>query len=150
MWGAKKKIYRFYIGIDCGVSTGICIWSRESKTILQIDTVTIHRALEAVKCFLLLHPGEVLVRVEDARLRTWIPQGKNLKAELGRREGAGSVKRDAVIWEDFLSDLQVPFEMVAPKDNQTKVSADYFQKLTGYKGLTSKHSRDAGMLVCGF
>jgi hypothetical protein len=27
------------------------------------------------------------------------------------------------------------------------VSADYVKQLTGYTGITSKHSRDAGMLV---
>lgn len=106
--------------------------------------------MEMIKAWNLDHPGEVFVRVEDARQRTWVPWQKNEKAERGKREGAGSVKRDAKIWEDFLTDLGVPFEMVPPKNNKTKVSAEYLKQLTGYTGTTSKHARDAAMLVIGF
>lgn len=145
----KMKIYKYYIGIDCGVNTGICVWSREDKRIRHIATVRIHEAMEGVKFWHKTNPGGVFVRVEDARKRKWIPKQKDEKAERGRREGAGSVKRDALIWEDFLESLNVPFEMVAPKNNKTKVEADFFKKLTHYNGSTSTHARDAGMLVVG-
>lgn len=142
--------YKYYIGIDCGVNTGICIWSREEKEITFIATVKIHYAIKFVESWAHSWPGKIFVRIEDARKRKWIPKQKNEKAERGRREGAGSVKRDAVIWEDLLTDLGVDFEMVAPAKNKTKASADYFQKLTRYTGSTSEHARDAGMLVCGY
>lgn len=145
-----QKIYKYYIGIDCGVNTGICVWSREDKLIRHIATVRIHEAMEGIKFWHKSNPGQVFVRVEDARKRTWIPWQKDEKAERGKREGAGSVKRDAIIWEDFLEWLKVPFEMVAPKNNKTKVSADYFKKLTKYTGSTSEHARDAAMLVFGY
>lgn len=106
--------------------------------------------MEIVKAWHLTYPGRAMVRVEDARQRTWVPWQKNEKYERGKREGAGSVKRDAKIWEDFLKDLGIPFEMVAPKKNKTKVSDAYLQQLTGYAGKTSQHARDAAMLVIGF
>lgn len=146
----NNKRFKYYIGIDTGVHTGICIWSREDKVIRFISTLKIHAAMLTVKFWHESWPGQVFVRVEDARLRTWIPQQEDEKAERGRREGAGSVKRDAVIWEDFLTDLGVPFEMVPPKRNKTKVTAGYFKTLTKYDGITSSHARDAGMLVFGF
>lgn len=149
MWGQKKKLYKYYIGIDTGVQTGMCIWDREEKEITIISTVKIHHAIKDVENWVRAWPGQIYVRVEDARLRKWIPEEENEKAERGRREGAGSVKRDASIWEDFLTDLGVDFEMVAPKNNKTKVTADYFKNLTRYTGSTSKHARDAGMLVIG-
>lgn len=138
----------YYIGIDCGVNTGLCVWSTNRKRIEQIVTVPIHEAMDLIKTW---HefPGDIFVRVEDARLRKWIPRQKNENAERGRREGAGSVKRDAKIWEDFLTALNIPFKMVAPKNNNTKVAAEYFKKLTGYNGKTSEHARDAAMLVIG-
>lgn len=141
--------YTYYIGIDCGVKTGICIWSTKTKKIEQIKTVAIHQAMEVVKTWKEF-PGDIFVRVEDARQRKWVPWQKNAKAEMGKREGAGSVKRDAKIWEDFLTDLGVPFEMVAPKNNKTKVEAEYFKKISGFTGKSSNHARDAAMLVIGY
>lgn len=150
MWGTTIRLYKYYIGIDCGVDTGICVWSREDKRIRHIATVRIHEAMEGVKFWHQTNPGDVFIRIEDARKRTWIPEQKDEKAERGRREGAGSVKRDAIIWEDYLQWLGVDFEMVAPKNNRTKVSAEYFKNLTKHTGRTTEHGRDAGMLVVGY
>ena len=74
---------------------------------------------------------------------------KNMTAELGRAQGAGYVKAHCQIWEDFLTDYQIPFEAIAPRRNVTKLSADQFARITGYKGRTSEHARDAAMLVYG-
>ena len=64
--------------------------------------------------------------------------------------GGGSIggSRDATR-EDFLTDKKIPFEMVAPSRNSTKLSAEVFKRLTGWQGRTSEHSRDAAMLVFG-
>lgn len=143
----EKKQYDFLIGIDCGVNTGFAVYSKIDKKIVEIDSYKIHYALTRITYW---SKFSILVRVEDARLRTWIPQQKNEKAERGRREGAGSVKRDATIWQDFLEDSGIDFEMVAPKHNKTKIGADYFKKVTGYTSQTNQHARDAAMLVYGF
>ena len=66
-----------------------------------------------------------------------------------KQQGAGSIKRDAKIWEDFLNRKNIDFQMVNPTSRKTKINKDYFQKLTGYKGNTSEHGRDAAMLVFG-
>jgi hypothetical protein len=142
--------YQFYIGIDTGVETGFCIWNAKDKFIRYLDTLAIHKAMEEVKLWHQYWPGQVFVRFEDARQRKWIPRQKNEKAERGRREGAGSVKRDAKIWEDFLTELKVPFEMVAPMNNKTKLTAASFLKITGIKERCSVHARDAAMLVIGY
>lgn len=141
--------YTYYIGIDCGAKTGFCVWNAQLKLIRYLETVMIHQAMEEVQQLHQAWPGQVFVRIEDARLRSWIPRQKTESAERGRREGAGSIKRDAKIWEDFLKDRGIPFEMVAPKNNKTKVKADHFKKLTGYSKPTNEHSRDAAMLVIG-
>lgn len=145
-----KRRYRYYIGIDSGVNTGLAIWDRAETKFYLLETVKIHVALQHVsewhKAFM---RSGVMVRIEDARQRKMIPWGKDEKAERGRREGAGSVKRDATIWEDFLTDLGIDFEMIAPKDNVTKVTADFFKRATGYQAETNEHTRDAGMLIYG-
>jgi hypothetical protein len=139
----SMKRYDYYIGIDCGVNTGMCVWDAKDKNIWFIGTTNIHTAMEEVKRF--SKTAKIMVRVEDARQRKWFG---NTGRE--RLKGAGSVSRDAKIWEDYLKYLNVDFEMVAPKNNKTKMSAETFKKYTNYSGSTSVHARDAAMLVYGF
>lgn len=133
------------IGIDPGVKTGFATYSPESKT-LDCETTKIHTAFIFIKTLIEKHGlDSIFVRVEDARLRTWF--GKTGKE---RMKGAGSISRDSSIWEDFLKDIGVSFEMVHPKHNTTKLKANMFKMLTGYSGRTSEHARDAAMLCYKF
>lgn len=125
----KHLVYDIYIGIDTGVNTGFAVWCKSEKKLLVVSSFMIHTALDMVQKYHFMHNGSLKVRVEDARLRTWIPRQKNARDEAGLREGAGSVKRDAKIWEDFLTDNNIPFELVAPKNNKTKMKAEYFRKV---------------------
>lgn len=138
------KKYNYIIGIDPGVSTGFCVWNRPGKRIKVIGTLKIHEAISEVRLWHESTSGYLFVRVEDARKRKWF--GNSGREKL---QGAGSAKRDAKIWEDFLTDLGVNFEMVAPKNNKTKLNSKAFKKITGWEGKTNEHSRDAGMLVVG-
>lgn len=52
------------------------------------------------------------------------------------------------LWSEGL-DVKVFFEAVAPQRNRTKLSAGAFARLTGWKGRTNEHGRDAAMLVFG-
>ena len=133
--------HRYYIGIDCGVNTGVAIWDKEAKELIVVATMAIHKAMDIVRN---AHK-ESIVRVEDARKRVWF--GKSDREQL---QGAGSIKRDAKIWEDFLKDLSIDYEMVAPKKNKTKLSAERFSQLTKWNKSSSVHARDAAMLVFGF
>lgn len=143
----------YHIGIDTGTHTGIAVWDSRAKSFLSIDTVAIHKAMAIVAEYKekAAQEGERLfVRVEDARQRTWFGTERMPRdMERKRLQGVGSVKRDATIWRDYLADLGVVFEMVAPKDNTTKVTPDYFKKLTKWSKRTSEHGRDAAMLVFG-
>lgn len=73
----------------------------------------------------------------------------SFRNEIGRAKGAGSVERDCSIWEDFLADINIPCEMVAPKNNVTKLRQEAFANLTGWTQRTNEHERDAAMLVFG-
>jgi hypothetical protein len=143
----------YLIGIDPGVTTGLCIYYKPEKRICNLTSGTL------LQCLLLLRESiwwdrisndQVFIRMEDARLRKWIPRQKTPTAELGRREGAGYVKAHFAIWEDWFKIVGIPYELVAPKNNKTKVDAGYFNKLTGYDKRTNDHERDASMLVVGY
>ena len=140
------------IGIDPGTHTGVAVWDSREGKFLSLETLPIHRALEKVKE--MSHPfwhmdrlyhDDIQVVFEDARQRTWFGKG-DTSAKL---QGAGSVKRDCSIWEDFCKDYGIPFQAKPPVKGATKVSAEYFKMVSHYTGRTSEHSRDAAMLVIG-
>ena len=134
--------YDYYIGIDTGTHTGLAIWDSKENKFDLIKTDKIHVVIDIVKEY--VFNKSVFVRVEDARKRKWF--GKNSNAKL---QGAGSVKRDCTIWEDFLTYINAEFEMVDPTNNRTKLNAEQFKRITKYQGQTNEHNRDAAMLVYG-
>lgn len=140
-----------YIGIDTGTNTGIAVWDNRQRSFISVGCVAIHKALKIVEEYhqKALEAGtRCIVRVEDPRQRTWFKQMPR-EEERKKLQGVGSVKRDASIWEGFLSDMGVWFEMVAPKRNVTKLTHERFVAITKWKGRTNEHKRDAAMLVFG-
>lgn len=135
--------YDYVIGIDTGVHTGYALWNTQTKTIDEYGTFKIHEVL--FKILKLSDQHKVLVRVEDARKRS--NSSYNAKA---MAQGVGSVKRDAKIFEDFLTDYKIDFQLLAPSKTTTKMSAESFAKFTGITKRTSTHTRDAYMLVFRF
>lgn len=140
----NRSQYLFFIGIDTGVQTGLCIWDRRNKKILKLETTMIHRAMDSVISLQKTSFGKVMVRVEDARMATFKRDDDKHKTK-----GAGSVMRDAKVWEDFLTDMEIPFELVRPNNKMTKMNAETFRQRTGWKEKTSSHARDACWLVYG-
>ena len=143
---ATLKKYVYYIGIDPGVHTGFAVWDKINNKLQQVHTLKIHQAMLIIKYDYSDTPiwENTFVRVEDPRMATYLRGDDMHKAQ-----GAGSVKRDAGIWEDFLTQLGIPFEMVRPNKKTTKLNANTFKRITGYTGKTSVHGRDAAMLVFG-
>lgn len=136
----------YLIGLDPGKNTGLAVWDTETQTFAYINTMPIHKALDFAKTFV---DGTTRVYFEDARQRRWLPKDATSSEYRGHLMGAGSVKRDSVIWQDALTDWGIPFEMVPPRAGATKWDADTFARITGYKGRTSNHARDAALLVYG-
>ena len=134
-------MYRYYIGIDTGVNTGFAVYDRELKQLIRVSSTSIHELLHDMR-FVSVHFKDFLVVVEDARQ-------VQFNTDKMKAQGAGSVKRDAKIWNDFLDDYQIPYMMVRPKKSITKLSADEFKAITGWTERTNSHARDAAMLVWG-
>lgn len=145
-----------YIGIDTGVHTGFAVWNTDTKEFESLFCTDIHVAMYWVKHwkeFAEDNGVKLFVRVEDPRQRTWFGTERMSREEERKRlQGVGSVKRDASIWDAYLKDLGVSYEMVAPKRNVTKITHDTFASLTGWnkKKRTNEHMRDAAMLVYGY
>ena len=137
------------IGLDPGKNTGIAVWNTETQSFETVDTVLIHEALFAIWDRWAHYDDDVRVYFEDARKRQYLPRERNASEYRGKLMGAGSVKRDSVIWQDALTDWGIPFTMVPPRAGATKWTADTFRRITGYTGRTSNHARDAALLVYG-
>ena len=141
-----------YIGIDPGTHTGVAVWDSREGKFLSLETLPIHLALEKVKeianPFWLMdgaYHNDVYVIFEDARQRTWFGKGDTS----AKMQGAGSVKRDCSIWEDFCKYYELPFRAIPPVKGATKVSPEYFKLISHWTRRTSQHARDAAMLVIG-
>ena len=130
------------IGIDPGTNTGFAVWNITEQRFDEIKCLKIHKAIEEIAFMADL--CKLHVTFEDARKRKWF--GNAGREQL---QGAGSIKRDCSIWEDFLTDAKIPFMMVAPMNIKTKLKADAFKRITGWQGQTNEHSRDAAMMVFG-
>lgn len=137
------KKYRYYVGIDTGTNTGFAVWDSNHQKFTEVSCIKIHQAMEKVLNMDAIF-YDTLIRVEDARQRKWF--GNAGREQL---QGAGSIKRDSTIWEDFLTDVGANFELVAPKNNKTKMTSDLFQRITRWDGRTNEHARDAAMLIYG-
>lgn len=138
-----------YIGIDSGTNTGLAIWDSKKKEFLDIRTCHLHQALFRVKEMVDFSTEDITIIFEDARQRKWLPREMSESDYRGKLMGAGSVKRDSVIWQEFCEDNGIPYEATPPAKGMTKWSVDYFQRMTGWKGRTSNHARDAAILVWG-
>lgn len=130
------------IGIDPGVKTAVAVWNKPEKSFVEINS----SGILVIQSYLLKISFQsiIKIRLEDARLRNWF--GKKDREVL---QGAGSIKRDCQIWEEFFELHDLPFELVAPKNNKTKLDAKLFSNMTGWKLRTNEHERDAAMLVYG-
>lgn len=141
----RKSDKRFHVGLDTGTKTGFAVLDRSVDKLLKIETLKIHEAMRRIEGLICNYGIEnIHVRFEDARLRKWYGNAGREKLQ-----GAGSIKRDGVIWQDYLTDLKISFEAVAPMNNTTKLNETIFRKITGCTTRTSEHSRDAAMLIWG-
>jgi len=128
------------IGIDPGTNTGVAVWCSEKRA---LETVSTWGIIDAMASVLLLSQLDACLLVfEDSRKRTWY--GSKGRESL---QGAGSIKRDCAIWQEFCKGYKIPYRAVKPARGLTKWNAEQFKRLTGWQGRTSEHARDAAMLV---
>ena len=136
------------VGIDPGQNTGLAVWDTVSRSFLDIRCSGIVDAMRYLSELQSERQIGLLV-FEDARKRKWLPREKSLKEFKGRAMGAGSVRRDSAIWEEWSRTFAIPFVAVPPRPGLTKLSDIQFQGITGYDRRTNEHGRDAAMLVFG-
>ncbi|KKS77411.1 MAG: hypothetical protein UV51_C0007G0009 [Candidatus Woesebacteria bacterium GW2011_GWC1_42_9] len=138
---SKNIKVELLVGIDPGTTTGFAVWSRASVSFVSISSMTIHRAMEMINN-MRMGQSSFEVWFEDARQRHYF-------AEKGKEVllGAGSIRRDCNIWEDFLTDKGIVFRAIPPANIKTKMESQTFKLLTKWNGKTNEHSRDAAIII---
>jgi len=130
------------VGIDTGSNTGVAVYEIGTGFV-DIQTLKIHNALFHANQY---NRVETFFIVEDARMRKYFGKDFNIV----KLQGAGSIKRDSTIWDDFLSDTLSQYSLVSPAvlAPYTKLhNTTVFRNLTKWEGKTSIHARDAAYLV---
>lgn len=137
---SEQQIQKVKIGIDTGVSTGVAV--SINGVLERVECMTITQAMNLVCEY---PKDKTKLYIEDARL--WVGFNGKTAATQARLQGAGSVKRDAKIWEDWCKENGYEYVLVKPMGKGLKKSAAEFKKITGWQGRTNEHSRDAAMIV---
>lgn len=133
------------VGIDPGTHTGITAYDCDKKEYLFCLTLSIHNAIFRLDSLLngIYSPKGILVIVEDSR---------HISGSAEKKLGAGSIRRDCSIWEDYLTDTikklgkDINFLFVRPTKNiYLKMDPDKWRTMAKYMGqkLPSEHARDS-------
>jgi len=135
------------IGIDPGSKTGLAVWRPKIQKFEDVTAGKIHDIMNRVYILAFeaaCNKARIVLFCENPN--TFVPfKGNNsFKATA---QGAGSIKRDFAIWRDFCEEHEIPFIPVRLQKHQKKMTAEEFQKLTGYEHRTNVHGRDAAMMV---
>ena len=141
-----KNLPKYVIGIDCGTNTGLAVWNRSEKQFETLKTFKIHDALFFIKDFI-AKQVEFCVFIENPN--TFVGFKGKFAENKSKLQGAGSIKRDYAIWEDFLNDNKITFFPTRLQGNIKKITKEQFFAFTGVKIQTSEHARDAAMIVFG-
>lgn len=131
-----------HIGIDPGTKTGLAIV--KNGELVEVKTCTIVQAMTTIKILWLeRETNHITLHVENPNLRKHF--GNTGREKL---QGAGSIKRDFAIWEEFSKEYGIKMHGIAPR----QIGSDFdneivFQLATGWKSRTSNHARDAVKIV---
>jgi hypothetical protein len=141
----------FIVGIDPGKYTGMAIWDREQEKFIVLETITFWEVIGVFREWGNRGMLKALyVRIEDPNLNKPIfwDGKKSLKGRATEdrvTQSVGMNKRDAQLLMEFMDREGIAYEAVQPTTK--KLTAEEFMRLTGYKGKTNEHNRDAGKMV---
>lgn len=135
------------VGIDPGTNTGITIYNCAKKEYVLCETMSIINAVFQIERVLSSYKGPFLITVEDSR---------SISGHKDKKLGAGSIRRDCAIWEDYLnsksalSPNMVLYRFVKPTKNMyLKANPTVWLTVSKYKGksLPSEHARDSATYI---
>lgn len=144
---------KVFIGIDGGVSNGFAVWNKTRRELVIIETLSFWDCIDRIGDFYDLCRKENIVLtvvVEDVEMNrpTFARENTNEKMMQKISQNVGGVKAYTRLIIEWCERKNIPVIKMRPsKKSATKLSAETFNKITGWEGKTSQHGRDAGMMV---
>jgi hypothetical protein len=137
--------YSIVVGIDPGTHTGMTAYNCDKKEFIFCETLSIHNAIFKLQALVdgAYFPKGMLIIVEDSR---------HISGSAEKKLGAGSIRRDCSIWEDFLTDFikisgkDLNFIFIRPSNNiYLKMDSDKWRMMAKYTApkTPSEHARDS-------
>jgi hypothetical protein len=131
------------LGIDPGASTGVATFI--DGELVQLDTITPGKIERTIRDVM---PARVVF--EDSRLETraWNARTKAAYgAALATARSLGQVDAWCRLITEVCGELGIPAHGISPTAKGAKVQADRFAIITGWKGGSNEHTRDAAMVA---
>ena len=137
---------KYVIGIDPGAqkhparNNGFAVWNANSKKMVEVSSLMVHEVMGRILQYKELS-SFIFVRLEDARQSKFGRNPSSLK-------GAGYVSAAVNIYESFLKEKEIPFQLVRPDPiicNQVNKGIQYYYQITGREDHPSKHAQVAAL-----
>ena len=142
-------------GIDPGERTGVAVYDGRRRELVLCDSMAFWEAVLLFENELLPrgdggHVG--LVVVEDARRLPIYDRHRRRRLSREERDrlcrSVGRIDRDTDLWAQWLHERGYTVRLQAPV-RAGKWDGQTLQRVTGYRGATNQHGRDAARLVWG-
>jgi hypothetical protein len=130
------------VGVDPGSKTGLAVYDKTLKRILEIRTTDFWGCYKYLKDE--LHDGliqKVIIEVPKTK-SNWHKKSCDITSA-----NIGGIFREAKLLADGIEGLGYEVIRVHPPG---KVDCEYVKRLTGWTGKTNEHTGDAIMLCWGF
>ena len=126
------------IGIDPGAATGFALV--ENRKIMQLQTLSFWEVIDRINIY-----ENVAYAIELPKTRhVWHREANSKSALLKTGMNVGSCIREAELIIEYFKRNGKEYKVVIP---QGKLKADQFERVTGWKGKSNQHVRDAAMLA---
>ena len=139
-----------FLGLDPGRKTGFAIYCPEEERIVRLDTTTFWDAYERV---IAIPREQLVVVIEDpsqnpSTFEHGLPRStKALRRRERLSRDVGANMREAGLLIEGIQRKGYRVHRARPRSGKLKEAA--FNRITGYRGRSSQHARDAAMLVFG-
>lgn len=138
---------KYFIGIDPDVDkSGVAFLNKNQ---LQLDNLTFFQLFDYFKIMKEKYPNvEVYVECGFLNKSNWHKKGDKSAAfnsKIGEYTGANFETAKKIV--EMCVYLKITHYKIKP--TRSKITNDYFKKITGYDGRTNQEQRDAFMLIYG-
>ena len=127
------------IGIDPGASTGVAVF--RSGSLCNLMTWAPHEIPAELACF---WPDRVIF--EDSRLISPVwSRSTTQAARVKIARNVGQVDAVCSLIVSVCSELGIPARGISPRAKGAKLTAEQFERVTGWSARCNQHERDAAM-----